>query len=539
LEVALAPTMSISNPMPPAEVSSSSLREGGRLSLLTALSRVLGLVREMTKAAFLGTSWLADSFSVAFALPNFMRRLFAEGSTTTAFIPVFSDYLVAGDKEKTESFIRATFTVLLVLVFAVVALGMALAPYLVLLFKSDHYGEMALLTRLMFPFLAFIAVASFIQGILNSIGVFAPSGAAPILFNLCWIVLPYLLGSRLGNPARAMAVGVVAGGLAEALCQLPALLKAGYRLGFMRVGEAFRHPGTRRVFALIAPTIVGMAAYQLNILVSTVLASGAGTGAVASVQYSQRLQELVLGVFVVSAGTVLLPGLAKSARSSDWPAFAAALGDCLKAILLITLPVAVFSTLEGKDIVVLLFKRREFGLESARLTTEVFFCHMLGLVFTAANRILSSAFYARGDTKIPTYAGLVSIGVNILASLAFSRPLGAPGIALALSLASAVNTALLVAALLRVPLPGLREELFGAARYGIRLFIFSILAGLALVGVRAFLVAGKIAKFVPGETLGAGLSLLFSGIVYAAVGIGTLAVSRDRFVASLFRSLKK
>jgi putative peptidoglycan lipid II flippase len=273
--------------------------------------------------------------------------------------------------------------------------------------------------------------------------------------------------------------------------------------------------------------------------VSTVLASGAGTGAVASVQYSQRLQELVLGVFVVSAGTVLLPGLSKSARSSDWAAFTAALGGCLKAILLITLPVAVFSTLEGKDIVVLLFMRREFGPESARLTTEVFFCHMLGLVFIAANRILSSAFYARGDTKTPTYAGLVSIGVNILASLALSRPLGAPGIALALSLASAVNTALLVAALLHVPFPGLREELFGAARYGIRLFLFSILAGLALFGVRTFLVAGKIANIVSGETLGAGLSLLFSGIVYAAVGIGTLAVSRDRFVASLFRSLKR
>lgn len=524
---------------PQAASSRLSFRESGRLSLLTALSRVLGLLREMTKAAFLGTSWLADSFSVAFALPNFMRRLFAEGSTTAAFVPVFSGYLAEGDKEKTEDFVRATFTVLLVLVLAVVALGMALAPYLVLLFKSEHYGEMALLTRLMFPFLAFIAVASFIQGILNSIGVFAPSGAAPILFNLCWIGLPYLLGSRLGNPARAMAVGVVVGGLAEALCQLPALLKAGYRLGFMRPAEAFRHPGTRRVFALIAPTIVGMAAYQLNILVSTVLASGAGTGAIASIQYSQRLQELVLGIFVVSVGTVLLPGLSKSAREEDWAAFSSSLGDCLKAILLITLPVAVFASLEGEDIVVLLFKRREFGAESARLTAEVFLCHMTGLVFIAANRILSSAFYARGDTKTPTWAGLVSIGVNLLASLAFSRSLGAPGLALALSLASAVNTALLVAALLALPLPGLREGLSGAARYGLRLLAFSILAGLALLGLRFFLPSGGFAKFARGETLGAGLSLLFSGIVYASVGIGALALSRDRFAASILRAFKK
>jgi putative peptidoglycan lipid II flippase len=282
-----------------------------------------------------------------------------------------------------------------------------------------------------------------------------------------------------------------------------------------------------------------MAAYQLNILVSTVLASGAGTGAIASVQYSQRLQELVLGIFVVSAGTVLLPGLSKSAREGDWAAFSSSLGDCLKAILLITLPVAVFASLEGEDIVVLLFKRREFGAESARLTVEVFLCHMTGLVFIAANRILSSAFYARGDTKTPTWAGLVSIGVNLLASLVFSRSLGAPGIALALSLASAVNTALLVAALLTLPLPGLREGLSGAARYGLRLLAFSILAGLALLGIRLFLPSAEFVKFARGETLGAGLSLLFSGIVYASVGIGALALSRDRFAASILRAFKK
>lgn len=519
------------------------LREGGRLSLLTALSRVLGLVREMTRAAFLGTSWLSDAFSVAFALPNFMRRLFAEGSTTAAFVPVFSAYLAEENKEETEDFLRATYTVLLVLVLSVVALGMLAAPWLVLLFKSENHGEMALLTRLMFPFLAFIAVASLLQGILNSLGIFGPSGAAPILFNLCWIGLPYLLGSRLGNPARAMALGVVVGGLAEALCQLPALRRAGYRLRPMGIGEAFRHPGTRRVFALIGPTIVGMAAYQLNILVSTVLASGAGTGAVASIQYSQRLQELVLGVFVVSAGTVLLPDLSKSARAGDWGAYGRALGDCLKAVLLISLPVAFFSFVEGRDIVVLLFKRREFGEESARLTTEVFFCHMLGLAFIAVNRILSSAFYARGDTATPTRAGLASVGVNILASWALARPLGAPGIALALSAASAVNSVFLLAALLKAPEPGLGAELASAGRYGLRLLLFSGLAAAALLGARAALPPAWLAALGRGlgrgETLGAGLSLLASGILYAGVGLGLLALSRDAFAASLLRGFRR
>ncbi|MEJ5184833.1 MAG: lipid II flippase MurJ, partial [Rectinemataceae bacterium] len=251
------------------------MRHAGLLSALTLVSRILGLIREMTKARFLGTSPFSDAFTVSFIIPNFTRRLFAEGSVTVAFIPTYKGYLLASTDRETKEFLSASLTVLTVCLSAAVAAGIAFAPLIVRLFGSEPV-ETALLTRIMFPFLALVSYAALLQGILNAHEIFGPSGFAPIVFNLCFIVVPWLLGSRLGNPARAMAVGVVVGGLGQALVQLPAVYRLGVRFGFMPVGKAFANPGMRKVFALIAPTILGMAAYQLNDLVSTAYASRAG-----------------------------------------------------------------------------------------------------------------------------------------------------------------------------------------------------------------------------------------------------------------------
>jgi len=512
------------------------LREGGKLSLLTMCSRVLGLVREMTKAAFMGTGWLADVFGVAFTLPNFLRRLFAEGSMTAAFIPTFTGYLAEGDDEDTRSFLSATFTILLFLVSAVVALGIAFAPALVRLFYSEHYDEMALLTQIMFPMLALVAVAAFFQGILNSIGVFTPSAMGPILFNVCWIAVPYLVGRLFGNPARAMAAGVAIGGVAQALCQLPALLRAGYRFGFVSLRKAFGNPGMKKVFALIGPTIVGMAAYQINIFASTYLATGAGEGSVAGLQYSLRLQELVLGVFVISLGTVLLPDLAGSARGGDWGSYSSSIGRGLKLMLLITLPISVYSMIVGEDIVTLLFRWKAFGADSVRLTAAIFFWHMSGLVFIAMNRVMAPAFYARSDTRTPTAAGLISVAVNIALAFALVGRMGAPGIALALSAASAVNTIALAAVFLRSKTPGTRKALVEAGRYALKLLGCSSLAGVA-----AFFLRLLLAKPLSGlqANLAAFASLAATALVFGAIGVGLLVLSKDEMGASLAKAFRR
>ncbi|HCO49290.1 MAG TPA: murein biosynthesis integral membrane protein MurJ [Spirochaetaceae bacterium] len=506
------------------------VRDAGMLSVLTMVSRVLGLVREMTKASFLGTGILSDAFTVSFMIPNFMRRLFAENSISVAFIPTFKGYLHDQDEKATRQFLSASLTVLTLLVSCVVALGIALAPWIVRAFGSDPV-ETAVLTRMMFPFLALVSIAALFQGILNSYGIFAPSGFAPILFNVCFIVVPWAVSRWMPNPARAMAVGVVLGGMAQALWQLPAVIRTGAKFGFISPAIAFRDPGMLKVFALIGPTILGMAAYQINDLVSTAFASRAGTGIASSLTYSIRLQELILGVFAVSAGTVLLPRLADAVKKGEWASYSSGLGRTLRSLSLTTIPVAVFSMITGSEIVTLLFKRGDFTVESVALTASAFFWHQTGLAFIAANRVISPAFYARSDSKTPAFAGIASFAINIvLVALLASRFKG-PGIALSLSLSSLVNTVILVIALHKRRTEGMDAALGGAALYGFKLLAFSLAAAIPVVIVRKPLLAA-FAEF--GSSLAqVGIPFLVMTLLFAAVGISLLFITKDETAVTL------
>lgn len=521
------------------EKSARMIRSAGLLSLLTMVSRVLGLIREMTKARFLGTGIYSDAFTVSFIIPNFTRRLFAEGSVTVAFIPTYKGYLHAGDDAKTREFLSASLTVLTICVTSAVLLGIALTPWIVRLFGSEPV-ETALLTRIMFPFLALVSFAALLQGILNSHEIFGPSGLAPILFNLCFIIVPWVIGSRLGNPARAMAVGVVAGGLLQALVQLPAVLRLGIRFGFMNPLRAFANSGMRTVFALIGPTILGMAAYQVNDLVSTAYASRAGLGVASSLQYSLRLQELMLGIFAVSAGTVLLPRLADAVRASAWREYSSALGSTMRSLLLLTVPVAVFSMVMPERIVALLFRTGDFTEVSVRLTAGAFFWHQAGLVFIAMNRILAPAFYARSDTRTPTFAGIASFSVNVILVLLLAFRFKGPGIAFALSFSSAVNTALLILALLRGNIEGIRGELGAGFGYLAKMLVLSLAAV-----VPARLVDQMLAMWVAPRGAGAGrlvsegIPFLGAALVYAAAGIGLLFLIRDPVSKTLFSAFAR
>ncbi len=506
------------------------VRDAGMLSVLTMVSRILGLVREMTKAVFLGTGVLSDAFSVSFMIPNFMRRLFAENSISVAFIPTFKGYLHEKDEKATKQFLSSSLTVLLILVGGVVALGIAATPWIVKAFGSDP-AETIVLTRIMFPFLALVSIAALFQGILNSFGVFAPSGFAPILFNVCFIVVPWAISRWMPNPARAMAIGVVTGGMAQALWQLPAVLKTGIRFGFISPRAAFRDPGMRKVFALIGPTIIGMAAYQLNDLVSTAFASRAGTGIASSLQYSIRLQELILGVFAVSAGTVLLPGLTDAVKRGDWALYSSRIGKTLQTLLIATIPVAVFSMITGEQIVTLLFKRGGFTDESVRLTASAFFWHQTGLAFIAANRVIAPAFYARSDSKTPALAGIASFAVNIALVALLAFPFKGPGIAFALSLSSAVNTAILVAVLLKGKTQGLSEALGRCAVYALKLLAYSLVASIPVL----FLKAPLVNAFASSKSgiVAAGLPFVILALLFGAIGVAILVVTKDSVAYSL------
>lgn len=519
------------------------LSSGIRLSFLTLISRILGLVREMTKARFLGTSALADAFGIAFLIPNLLRRLFAENSVSVAFIPTFRGYLESGkSRDETREFVSATFTLISFLTSCAVTLGMILTPLIVRIFlKSGEealIAETSLLTRIMFPYLLVISVAACFQGILNGERIFLPSGFTPILFNLCVIGGTYLLSPRMANPARAMSTGVVVGGTIQALFQLPFVAKAGWPVHFTSIKTAFTNEGTRKVIALVIPTIIGMASYQLNDLVSTALAGRAGEGIVSSLQYSLRLQELILGVFAVSIGTVILPDLSAFAKSRRWEEYNAMLTSAIKIIALITIPVTFYSLVTGREIISLVYKGARFDENSVALTLNAFTFHIAGLFFIAANRIISPAFYAQGNTKLPTLAGIISFAVNIVLAFALSFKFGGSGIAFALSAASVVNTVLLFVYMKRLEEIDVGRAVRSTILYSLKMIAFSLAAGVPSYFAHRIFVR-KFSTFWQNprlsRVLGNGIPLLLTLLIFTAIGVLLLVITRDDSVQTILK----
>jgi putative peptidoglycan lipid II flippase len=333
-----------------------------------------------------------------------------------------------------------------------------------------------------------------------------------------------------------MAYGILIGGFLEAAIQFPFVLKNGQRFFFTPLKRAIDNPGTRKVLRLIGPTVIGMAAYQLNDLVSTALAGNAGEGVVSSLQYSLRLQELILGVFAVSIGTVLLPNLAEYAKSARWELFNERLVSAMDIIALITIPITFFSLAQGEILIRLLFQNRSFDETSVMLTLAAFTFHMPGLLFIALNRILAPAFYAQSNSKSPTLAGLISFAVNMLLAALLVHPFRGAGIAFALTVASAVNTVLLIAFLGKNPHVTIRRTLGSALRYTAKLALLSVIAVIPLRLLSPHLLelfAGK------GRILAYGVPLAINGAIFAALGVALLFVTRDRQLRNLIHIIKR
>jgi putative peptidoglycan lipid II flippase len=278
-----------------------------------------------------------------------------------------------------------------------------------------------------------------------------------------------------------------------------------------------------------------MAAYQLNDLVSTALAGSAGEGVVSSLQYSLRIQELILGVFVVSIGTVLLPDMAEHAKSSQWEIYNDRLISAMNVIALITIPITFFSLSQGETLIRFLFQSRSFDETSVALTLSAFTFHMPGIFFIALNRVLAPAFYAQSDSRSPTLAGLISFAMNIAQAALQAGPLKGAGIALALSLSSAVNTALLLFFLCRNPRITLGKNFRSILAYTAKLVLFSCLAVIPVLALSPWLLP----RFAPHRRAGYGLLLAVNALIFAAAGIALLAATRDKQFREIMRMLGK
>ena len=535
----------------------SIVKSGLVLTLMTFASRIMGLIREMTKASFLGTGLYADSFTVAFMIPNLFRRLFAENAISVAFIPTFKEYLGKGDddenKKNTQQFLNATFTLVTFLTACVVVLGILVTPFIMPLFckapaagspdyaaQFEYYllefNETTVLTRIMFPYLFLISIAAFFQGILNSCNIFAPSGFTPVMFNGIVILSTYLLAPHTSNPARAMSLGVIIGGSVQALFQWPFVRKTGWKVGIASIKKAFTNPGTRKVLSLIAPTIIGIAAYQMNDTVSTSLAKHVGPGIASSLSYSLRLQELILGIFAVSIGTVILPDLSGFAHKKDWTQFNSMLLQAIKIMTLISIPITAYSLITGREIISLLYKNKLFDDESVRLTLGEFRFHIAGLLFIALNRVISPAFYAQEKPKLPTLAGLVNFGSNILLVLILSRPMGGNGIALALSLASLLNTVFLFIFMKKMEAMEVGRLVKGTLLYSLKMIIMSVIAAAPCWFLHAKLVE-LFASY--GRLIAYGAPVIITGLLFAVIGVAELVVTRDEIISVILKKVKK
>jgi len=428
------------------------------------------------------------------------------------------------------------FTFLTFIVTLLVCAGILTAPLLVRIFGIEEFDETVLLTRVMFPFLGFISLAALFQGVLNSLHIFTPSGLAPILLNIATIVCAYALSPYTANPARAMAIGILIGGFLEGAIQLPFIIQKGYKFFFTGLKRAFNNPGVRKVLRLIAPTIVGMAAYQLNDLVSTALAGRAGEGIVSSLQYSLRLQELFLGVFAVSIGTVMLPNLTEYAKTSQWDIYNTRLVSSVNIIAMITIPVTFFSLMEGENLIRLLFQTHSFDEQSVALTLAAFTFHMPGLLFIALNRVIAPAFYAQSDTKSPTIAGIISFAVNITLAAVLVGPFHGAGIAIALTIASAVNTVILIIFLGRNP-----KIKIGSVIGPSLLYIFKMLVLSALAVIPIYFLSPVLCEIFAGHgrLISCGAPLAINAFFYLLLGIAMLAAVKDQNLKGLIDIIKK
>ncbi len=319
-------------------------KAAGVVGLATMLSRVFGFIRDVIVARYFGAGLATDAFFVAFRIPNLLRRLFAEGSLTIAFVPVFTEYLKAKSREDAFELARVAFTLLSAILVVVSIAGVLLSPAIVTLmapgFRAapDKYALTVLLTRIMFPYIFFIALVALCMGILNSLRHFATPALSPVILNLCMIAAALTLRDFFAEPIVALAVGVMVGGLLQLAVQLPVLFRLGVSL---RPNFHFGHEGVRRIGALMLPAAFGAAVYQINIFISTLLASFLPEGSVSFLYYADRIVELPLGIFGIAIGTAALPSFSDQVARGQYDEMKRTISFSLRLMLFITIPAMI------------------------------------------------------------------------------------------------------------------------------------------------------------------------------------------------------
>ena len=421
-------------------------KAAGVVGLATMLSRIFGFIRDMVVAGIFGAGLVTDAFFVAFRIPNLLRRLLAEGSLTVSFVPVFTEYLKQRSREEALELANVVFTALSVILAIVSVAGVIFSPLIVTLIapgfikSPDQYELTVLLTRFMFPYIFFISLVALCMGILNSLRHFAAPALSPVILNISMILATLSLRDFFAEPIYALAVGVMIGGLLQLAMQWPFLIKMGVRL---KPDFNFRHPGLKRIGLLMMPAAFGAAIYQINVFIGTILASLLPKGSVSYLYYADRIVELPLGVFAIAVGTAALPSFSDQVARGEFEDFKKTISFSMRLILFITVPATVALVALRIPILSVLFQRGAFDAASTIQTADALLYYTLGLWAFSLIRIIVSAFYSLQDTKAPMKAAIVALIVNVACSVVLMSPMKHGGLALATSIASAVNVIML------------------------------------------------------------------------------------------------
>jgi putative peptidoglycan lipid II flippase len=416
------------------------------VSSMTLVSRLLGFVRDMVIARAFGAGLYTDAFFVAFKLPNLLRRLFAEGAFSQAFVPILSEYRSTRGEDETRLLVDRVATLLAVALVAVSAVGVLAAPVILYLSapgfaaSAEKFSVAVELLRVIFPYILFISLTSLAAGILNTWSRFSVPALTPALLNVSFIVFVIWLAPFFDPPVMALAWAVFVGGALQLGFQLPFL----FRIGMLpRVRWAPNDPGVRKILRLMGPAVLGVSAGQVSLWINTIFASFLVTGSVSWLYYADRLMEFPTGLLGVALGTILLPSLSRSFAEKTPEEYSKLLDWGLRLIFLLAAPCAVALAVLAVPLIATLFRHGEFGAHDVLMTRQALVAYSAGLLALILVKVLAPGFYARQDIRTPVRIALITLAATQVMNFAFIWWLRHAGLALSISLAAWINAGLL------------------------------------------------------------------------------------------------
>lgn len=490
---------------------------------MTLLSRITGLVRDVLFARFLGASAgvAADAFYVAFAIPNFFRRIFGEGAFSQAFVPVLAQHQKKQTEDDSRTFVSHMFGAFALILFVISLLGVLASPWIIMALapgfmdEPEKFGLTVAMLRITFPYLMFISLVAMAAGILNTRGKFAAAAFTPVFLNLCLIVAVLWLAPMMDKPVMGLAWGVFIAGVVQLAFQLPFLKQAGM-LVWPRLA---RHSEVSKVFRLMIPAIFGSSVAQINLLVNRILASFLVTGSVSWLYYSDRLMEFPLGVFGIALATVILPSLSRRHAEGNAQEFSQLMDWSLRWVFIIAIPAAVGLAVLSAPMIITLFQYGKFNAFDVQMTSQALVAFAIGLPGFILVKVLAPGFYAQQDTKTPAKIAVIAFASNIVLSLLLVWELKHVGLALAIALSTFINSGLLY---FRLRQRAIYQPEPGWALFLLRVMLASSLMGAVLyyavadmqlwLNADVWWRAGQLAQWIAAGILIYGLSLVLTGL---------------------------